>query len=393
MTRATGRGRHFTIRARIATTYAALLACTGALMLGGVYLFMRFVPVYALSGPATPSGPAASTTGATTTEGSASSFAGAPVVRSGDDVLKLLLSTSIIALVVLGLLGALAGWVLAGRMLRPLHAINAVARQAASGDLSQRVDAQGPQDELRELSETFDDMLTKLERAFGEHQRFAANASHELMTPIAASQTMLQVALADPDIDTAGLRTMAQRLSELTRRNAETVAALLALANTGSPRLSPDKVSLDTLTHDALLCDKDEIAEHGLAVTTDIQAVAVTGDAPLLRQAIRNLIQNAVRHNLAGGTLRAEVTSTGDTAAVIVENDGAELVAADVSSFAEPFVRGAGRVAGPAVRGHGLGLALVNSVAQAHRGTLTLEPRDGGGLRATLLLPANPGAA
>jgi two-component system sensor histidine kinase VanS len=384
-----GRGRRFTIRARIALTYSVLLAVTGALMLGGVYLFMRFVPTYALVAPiaSTSADGMAVTARATAAKSSTIAFTAAPVVRSVNDVFVLLMLISVAAFVVLGVLGAVIGWVLAGRMLRPLQAINAVAHRASAGDLTQRVDASGPRDELRDLAETFDGMLATLDRSFGEHQRFAANASHELLTPIAATHTLLQVALADPDADARELRRVAVRVSELNRRNQETVESLLALADAGSARLERTDVRLDALVRDALTLEGDEIRYRAINVRTRLREVHVTGDAVLLGQAVRNLVQNAVRHNLDGGTLAVRLAVRDAVAVLDIANDGITLAADTVESLVEPFVRGAGRVAGSGVRGHGLGLALAQSVATAHRATLTLSPRDRGGLRVTLELP------
>jgi two-component system sensor histidine kinase VanS len=382
------RGRRFTIRARIALTFSALLGVTGALMLGGVYLFMRYVPEYALAGVAAehPEGVALT---ARTAAGKTSSiaFGATPVVRSVNDVFMLLMIISLAVFIVLGLLGALIGWILAGRVLRPLQAISAVAQRASDGDLTQRVEADGPRDELRELAETFDDMLAKLDRAFAEHQRFAANASHELLTPVAATQTLLQVALADPLTDIAEFRKVAERVFELNRRNQETVESLLALADAGSAHLEREDVPLDVLIRDALTLERAEMRDRAIDVRVRLDEVHVSGDRILLAQAVRNLIQNAVRHNVDGGAIDVRLTARGGLAVFDIGNDGVELDAGAVGSLVEPFVRGTGRVAGSRVRGHGLGLALVESVTVAHRGTLTLTPRDGGGLHVVLALP------
>lgn len=393
----TRRARGITIRARLALTYAALLAGTGALMLGVVYLFMRYVPTYMLGGPVRQDGAAASAspvpTAVRATKAPTISISdlASPVISNTDDVFRLLLVISVVSFLVLGIAGAVIGWVIAGRMLRPLQAINRVAKSAAAGDLSQRIGAEGPRDELRDLSETLDDMLARLERSVGEHQRFAANASHELRTPIASTQTMLDVALSDPELDLPALRRTAERVREMNRRNSETVESLLALADAEGGPLRHEPVRLDELVRDALRTEDDAVTTRALTVRTDLHPVVVSGDPVLLRQAVRNLVQNAVRHNVHGGELDVRVRSHPDRSVLTVANTGEVIPVAMVGTLAEPFVRGAGRVADGG-RGHGLGLALVRSVAEAHQGRLHLAARERGGLTVTLELPTG-GAA
>jgi two-component system sensor histidine kinase VanS len=365
-------------------------------MLGGVYLYMRYEPIYALVGtvamrdgtaPASVHTPTPTPSPTTSMDQAARTIAVAPVVRSVNDVFMLLLVISVAVFIVLAIVGAVIGWILAGRMLRPLQAINAVAQRAAEGDLRQRIDSDGPRDELRDLSETLDEMLATLERSFGEHQRFAANASHELRTPIATTQTLLEVALSDPDLDLPTLRTVAGRVYEMNRRNQETVESLLALADVEGARLDLEPVNLRSLTLEALQLEERAIADRGLDVRADLPQVIVTGDRVLLTQAIRNLVQNAVRHNLDGGRLSIRLTQPSRSAVLTVENDGPAVAPAIVSSLVEPFVRGAGRVAGTGPRGHGLGLALVQSVSVAHGASLEVLARSGGGLRVVLSFP------
>ncbi|WP_223693737.1 sensor histidine kinase [Leifsonia poae] len=389
--------RHFTIRARLALTYAALLGGTGGLMLGVVYVFMRFVPTYDLTS-ATMAGvvsPAASAGTHSITlqknlEGTSLSSS-APVVSSTNELLNLLLFVSIAAFVVLGLVGATIGWVVSGRVLKPLKAINAVAQLAAAGDLEQRVAATGPRDEIRDLSDTIDDMLARLERSFKEHQRFSANASHELRTPIATTQTLLDVALSDPDLDLPTLRTVAERVYATNKRNIETVESLLDLAEAGRAPECRDEIELDELVRSALAEEATAVAHSELTVTDGLSPVALRGNSALVRQAVRNLVQNAVRHNVEGGTIELSTATVPGGARFVVTNSGPTIGPAIVESLVEPFVRGYGRTTGPGVpRGHGLGLALVKSVADAHHGSLVVTGRPAGGLRVELLLPVDP---
>ncbi|GAA2601236.1 ATP-binding protein [Dactylosporangium fulvum] len=387
----TGKTRRFTIRARLAVAIAVLLAVIGALMLGVVYLFMRYVPLYSLTpmqGLEAPSSvPQATTHPSAVISNTDPAFAG-PVISSTDDVFRLLLTASITAFVVLAVVGAIAGWVIAGRMLRPLQAINRVAKSAASGDLTQRVSGDGPHDELRDLAETLDDMLSRLERSVGEHQRFAANASHELRTPIATTQTLLDVALADPDLDLPALRRTAERIREINQRNRETIESLLTLADAEGGQLRQERVRLDALVHDALRAEESAAEALGLTVEAELVPATLTGDPALLRQAVANLVQNAVRHNVRDGRIRITVDRTSTDVCLIVENSGAALSEELVATLTEPFVRGHGRVAGPG-RGHGLGLALARSVSEAHHARLVLQARDKGGLITEVRFPAD----
>ncbi|MEV8511032.1 HAMP domain-containing sensor histidine kinase [Dactylosporangium sp. NPDC051484] len=386
--------RRFTLRARLAVTYAALLAVTGALMLGVVYAFMRYVPAYSLTpvasvGPlhdlATVAPEASAPASATPTN--LNSVFATPEVNNANDLFTLLLAVSVGAFLILALIGALVGWIIAGRMLRPLQAINRVAKSAAAGDLTQRVGGDGPHDELRDLSETLDDMLARLERSVGEHQRFAANASHELRTPIATTQTLLDVALADPDVDLPTLRRTAERIREMNRRNRETIESLLALADAGGGQLRHERVRLDALVHDALRVEESAAEALGLTVGADLVPATIVGDPALLRQAVANLVQNAVRHNVRDGRIRITVDRTPAAVSLIVENTGAALSEDLVATLTEPFVRGHGRVAGPG-RGHGLGLTLARSVSEAHHARLVLHTRREGGLIAEVRFPA-----
>ncbi len=385
--------RHFTIRARLALTYAALLGGTGGLMLGVVYVFMRFVPTYELTSatslkPTTPVPTPDSIALQNTVDGVTATVPALPVVSSTGELLNLLLMVSIAAFVVLGVVGATIGWIISGRVLRPLKRINAVAQRAASGDLRQRVAATGPRDEIRDLSDTVDDMLAKLERSFEAHQRFSANASHELRTPIATTQTLLDVALSDPQLDLPTLRTVAERVYATNKRNIETVESLLDLAEVGRARGRHDEIDLTATVRAALADEATAIAGSELTVTTRLSPAVLTGDSVLVRQAVRNLIQNAVRHNLHGGTIELTTSTSRGATTLAVSNTGPAVDPDVVDSLVEPFVRGHGRTTGPGVpRGHGLGLALVKSVADAHHGRLRVAGRETGGLRVELRLP------
>ena len=364
--------RRLTIRARLTLTYAGLVTGSGAVLIALVYLYMRQLQV------AVPEQ-------APSTDGVEEEVYLRITLMS--EFLNTMLVISLGALVLLALLSGAVGWVVAGRMLAPLSTMNEAAKQAASGDLSRRLALEGPRDEIRDLADTYDHMLDSLETSLGTYRRFAANASHELRTPLATAQTMIDVTLADPAASAEQLRSLAERLRETNRANVETVDALLDLAEAQSGDLYREQVDLGEVVASALsqLVPEAGAREVDLPEPPDA-LVVVEGDPVLLRQAVSNLLRNAVRHNVAHGGIELELTSTDDRARLRVSNDGSLVPAERLESLREPFVRGSGR-GRTRDAGHGLGLAIVSAVATAHNGVLELSANPSGGLTATLDLP------
>ena len=364
--------RRLTIRARLTLTYAGLVTGSGAVLIALVYLYMRQLQV------AVPEQ-------APSTDGVEEEVYLRITLMS--EFLNTMLVISLGALVLLALLSGAVGWVVAGRMLAPLSTMNEAAKRAASGDLSQRLALKGPRDEIRDLADTYDHMLDSLETSLGTYRRFAANASHELRTPLATAQTMIDVTLADPAASAEQLRSLAERLRETNRANVETVDALLDLAEAQSGDLYREQVDLGEVVASALsqLVPEAGAREVDLPEPPDA-LVVVEGDPVLLRQAVSNLLRNAVRHNVAHGGIELELTSTDDRARLRVSNDGPLVPAERLESLREPFVRGSGR-GRTRDAGHGLGLAIVSAVATAHNGVLELSANPSGGLTATLDLP------
>ncbi|WP_426625479.1 sensor histidine kinase [Leifsonia sp. McL0607] len=396
------RRSRITIRTRLTLTYAGLVTGCGAVLIAVVWVFMRFVPYYAIMS-STPTGLATGhATSAPATNGdaeklaSSAPFAATLAVTSAWDFLQLLLIISVAALTVLAVLSGFIGWIVAGRVLKPLKTINEAATIAATGSFDHRVGLQGPRDEIRDLSDTFDGMLGELGRSFDAYRRFAGNASHELRTPIATTQTMIDVALADPDAGVEDLRALLGRIRNVNHANAETVESLLDLADIGSRRLSTSPVDLQSLAEEVVR-DALPLAREGgvsLALRPRDSTAArpiVSGDLVLLRQCLSNLVQNAVRHNHRGGSALIAVSSTSDGVEVSVTNSGPPIADDVVETLLEPFVRGAGRTSGTgAGRGRGLGLAIASSVADAHDGSLELVANPDGGLQVRLQLPSSP---
>jgi two-component system, OmpR family, sensor histidine kinase VanS len=371
------RGR-LTIRARLTLSYAGLATGSGAVLIAVVYVFLRYVPSYRVIDIA----PALHPRDSHLTEPSDS----IGVTSEASDFLNNFLVASFLALAVLALLGAVVGWVIAGRIIRPLAAINVAATRAATGALDHRVALGGPRDEIRDLSETFDRMLSSLERSFAAHRRFAANASHELRTPLATTQTMIDVALDDPDAATGELRALAERVREVNRASIQTVDALLDLADAETGSVARERVDLAEIARDAVHELGEEAADAGIELAGPVGLATVDGDQVLLRHAVSNLVRNAVRHNRPGGRAGIRLSMSDEGARVTVTNDGPYVSRDAVDTLVEPFTRGAGRALTRG-SGHGLGLAIVVAVASAHDGALTLDPNPDGGLTAHLDLP------
>jgi len=301
------------------------------------------------------------------------------------DVAVPLFGYGIAFLVLVGLAG---GWLVAGRMLAPLTAISDAAGRAAEGSLTHRIDLPGPRDELRELADTFDVMLERLERSFEEQQRFTSNASHELRTPLAVTRTMIQVARADPDsVDVARLL---GRLEETNTRSIRTVEAVLQLARLDREGVDRHRFDLRDVVRDVLDDPAAATATH--VVVEHLQPAHLVASRPLVERLVSNLVRNAAEHQPGpGGTIWASTTVDDGAASLTVENTG-DVVDPDVlDSLTEPFVRGRGRTrSAHAPSGSGLGLAIVASIARAHGAALTLAAREGGGLVVRVRFSAAP---
>jgi two-component system sensor histidine kinase VanS len=293
------------------------------------------------------------------------------------------------ALVFLLVFGLVGGWILAGRMLAPLSRIARATRMAAKGSLSYRIELEGRRDEFRELADSFDAMLARLEAHDAEQQRFAANASHELRTPLAITQTLLDVARSDPDRDPGEL---VERLRVVNARAIDLTEALLLLSRADRRSFAREAVDLSLVAEEAAESLLPLAEKHGVAIEASGDAGSVVGSPALLLQMVVNLLHNAIVHNLAeNGAVRVETAVEPGAVVLRVENSGEELAPQLVATFTEPFQRGTRRVRSDHA-GVGLGLAIVKSIVQAHDGTLALAPRPGGGLRVTVRLPAAPPA-
>jgi two-component system, OmpR family, sensor histidine kinase VanS len=356
------------VRLKLTLSYAGFLMLAGALLLGAVWVFLlRYVPTHAT------------------------------VVRHGSAPLRLAPDRSVllrdfgpaaaIVLVCLLVFGLLGGWLLAGRMLAPLTRITDATRTAATGSLSHRIRLPGRRDEFRELADTFDTMLARLEAHVAEQQRFAANASHELRTPLAITRTLLDVARNDPNRDT---RELVDRLHAVNTRAIDLTEALLLLSRADQRSFAPERVDLSLSAEEATETLLPFAEKHGVTIETSAAPAPAIGSHALLLQVTTNLVHNAIVHNLPEqGTVWVTTRAHPESVVLTVENTGEKLTPQLVSTLGEPFLRGTERIHTDHA-GVGLGLAIVKSITRAHDGTLTLTPRPAGGLCVTVQLPAAP---
>ena len=310
--------------------------------------------------------------------------AGAAAQRS--TTLAHLLAYSLLSLAGVTLLAAVAGWIVAGRMLAPVHRLTAAARAASAHDLSQRIALEGPRDELRELADTFDTMLDRLDRAFTSQRQFIANASHELRTPLTLMRTAMDVVLAKPDPTRDELVSMAADVRQAADHAQRLIDVLLILARNDQARALTDPLDLAAIAEDAL----EGRAPHGITTTTTLDQAPVTGDAVLLERLIGNLLDNAERYNTPGGSIAISTSSANGSAVLRVVNTGPVVPPDDVERLFLPFTRLDDRTRHT---GFGLGLALVSSIAAVHDGTVRAVAVPTGGLDVTVSLPRRDSGA
>ncbi len=298
------------------------------------------------------------------------------------EALHTLLLQYVIALVVMTLLSSVIGWLLAGRALAPLREITATARRVSGENLGERIALQGPADELKELADTFDGMLGRLDGAFAGQRHFVASASHELRTPLAIMRTEVDVSLADPDASIADLRSMGEAVRDMVDRCERLIASLLLLARSEAAVTRDEPVDLAVLAGDCITDLHARARDAQVTIDALLEPAPTSGDSSLLERLIFNLVDNGIRHNETGGRLTVR-TGTGDDRAVLeVANGGERIDPEQAATLAEPFRR-----LSRSVDGFGLGLSIVRSVAEAHGGSMRLTAPDAGGLRVLVTLP------
>jgi two-component system, OmpR family, sensor histidine kinase VanS len=351
------------VRLKLTLSYAGFLMLASALLLAAVWVcLLRYIPDEVVYGPPW-----------------------FPPNRS--DPLNGFFWPAAILLAFLLVFGLVGGWILAGRMLAPLTRITNATRIAATGSLSHRIQLEGRKDEFRELADSFDAMLARLEAHVAEQQRFAANASHELRTPLAVTQTLLDVARKDLNRDNGEL---VDRLHAVNTRAIDLTEALLLLSRADQRSFAREHIDLSLIAEEATETLLPLADKRGVTIETSGDVTPTIGSNALLLQLSTNLVHNAIVHNLRDqGTVWVTTSVHPKGAVLTVENTGEKLTPQLASTLGEPFLRGPGRIR-TEYAGVGLGLAIVESITQAHDGTLTLNPRAAGGLRVTVQLPAAP---
>jgi signal transduction histidine kinase len=298
-----------------------------------------------------------------------------------------LLIASGIALAVIAVAAVAIGWLIAGRVLRPLRAITAAARRISASSLHERLALPGPDDELKELADTLDGLFARLEASFDAQRRFAASASHELRTPLTRERTLLQVTLADPASTTATWQAVSRELLTSNAEQEHLIEALLNLASSEAGPGEPESLDLAAITGATLAAARPEISRLGLHAHAAIQPATLDGDHLLVQQLVTNLIDNAVRHNIIpGGDIQITTKTSRAGAVLSVASSGPVIPAAEVDRLFQPFQRLGPRRA-RRDGGHGLGLAIVRAIATAHAATITAHPRPGGGLAIDVTFP------
>jgi signal transduction histidine kinase len=289
----------------------------------------------------------------------------------------------ILALGAMTMVSVAAGWLLAGRALRPLRDITATARRVSGENLGERIALVGPADELKELADTFDGMLGRLDAAFASQRHFVANASHELRTPLAIMRTEVDVALADPDASAAELRSMGEAVRETIDRCERLIESLLVLARSEAATGREDTVDLAGLVADCITDLRARAQEAEVDMRSELGSAWTRGEPALLERMIANLVDNGIRHNERHGYLSVATRVRDGTVLLSVRNGGPVIAPKDAITLTEPFRR-LDRTYG----GFGLGLSIVRSVAEAHGGSVEVRAPDTGGLDVRVSLPA-----
>ncbi len=351
-------------RVRLTGLYAFVLIVSGAILLTitiGLVAGFRNSSSQAAPGQALPSG--------------------VHTASSGPGIgLHTIAIMAVIALAIMTVASIWLAWALAGRVLRPLSTITAAVRGMSATGLDQRLAYDGPSDELKELADTFDALLDRIEAAFHSQRRFIAHASHELRTPLARLKALIQVAIADPEADAPTLRAAHERVLVSERQLEQLIEALLTLA-TGEQTLARNEpLELGAITQVTLDAQRREIEAGGLRLAARLEPAPTTGDPQLVERMVENLIDNAVRYNEPRGFIEVRTGSDEDGhAELTVTNSGPVIGAGEAERLAQPFQRLVDDRTHHG-RGHGLGLSIVHAIATAHGATVTTTPRSGGGL-------------
>lgn len=320
---------------------------------------------------------------------------GGPIAAAQPDTaLQALLISSAIGLAVMVVLALVLGWIIAGRALHPLRTMMTAAQAISANNLHSRISLDSPYEEFKELGTTLDDLFGRLDAAFQSQRHFVANASHELRTPLTAERALLQVTLADPDASIATLRSTCQELLTLGATQEDLIESLLTLASSEQGVEQWEPLDLSTITAEAILARQAETQRRDITMDTALAQASTTGDPRLVESLVANLIDNAIRHNLAGGRVEVTTSQSQHGARLAVRNTGPVIPPDEVDRLFVPFQRfPAERIRHP--DGHGLGLAIVRAITTAHGAVLTAQALEQGGLDVQVTFPLHhpPGTA
>jgi signal transduction histidine kinase len=387
--------RNWSIRLRLTALYGGLVLVTGAVLLSVLYVLLDRsiarqpvdVPIVYASRPAADGSPGPTVEQAAALLKQRLNEAEQDL-RDGvrRQTVPPLMDRGLLTLGALVVGGLWIGWFASGRALRPIQQITDTARRVADRNLHERIGLAGPRHELRELAETFDGMLGRLDAAFNGQRQFVGNASHELKTPLAINRTLLEVAMSRPDA-TPQLRHLGEVLLEVNARQERLLDGLLTLARSEHDIADPVPVDLAEVARAVVAVAQPEADRLGVAVRLEVAAAPVQGDPLLLERLVQNLVQNAIRHNAPKGWMQLSTDRVGTDMRLTVSNTGPVVPPASIPGLFEPFRRATDRVG--SARGTGLGLSIVRSVARAHNGKVTAAARDGGGLVVEVTLPSN----
>ncbi|MGW2400460.1 sensor histidine kinase [Kitasatospora sp. NPDC001664] len=378
-----------TIRIRLTLLYGGMFLMAGVLLLLLMYYFVQQA-FHDASLPYIRLGPnvqVALPNGQVATEGTFNQLIREYQQQESADSLTTLLRKSLTVMVCLAVIAFILGYALAGRVLQPLNRITRTAREVVGSDLHRRIDMDGPDDELKELADTFDEMLERLDRAFDSQRRFVANASHELRTPLAINRTLLEVQLSDPGAS-PDLQQLGKTLLATNERSEQLVEGLLLLARSDNELTERRPVELSEVAQRAVEVTKPEAAGREVEVRSQLHPAVVGGNGVLLERIALNLLQNGIRYNTPGGWV--EITSApapGGGGELTVSNTGPVVPGYELEHIFEPFrrVKGADRTRSD--KGVGLGLSIVRSVVRAHGGAIEATARPGGGLTIRVRIP------
>jgi signal transduction histidine kinase len=379
-----------TARLRLTLLYGGLFLACGAILLAVSYLLVKqaIAPwganahLATVAGPSqgkVPAGPITGRRGSHDPSDQVSPLVGLLGKQIAATTLRQVLIDAPIALAIVTVIALALGWLAAGRVLRPLATITAAARRISASNLNQRLALRGPDDELKALGDTLDELFTRLEAAFDAQRHFAANASHELRTPLTRERAMLQVALDDPATTAETWRGVAAEVLASNTEQESLIEALLALASGEGGLGQREPVDLAAITGEILRARRPEAARRGLRVEAGLRPAALDGDPLLTERLVANLIDNAVRHNIAGGHVEISTATRDGRAVLTVANTGPAIPPEAVGRLFQPFWRLGGRRIHHD-NGHGLGLSIVRAIAAAHGASITAHARPGGGL-------------